>query len=66
MAELRNIQFSPPDITDEEINEVIQAMKSGWITTGPRTKEFERKIVEYIGVNKAVCLNSATAAMELT
>ncbi|GMQ60444.1 DegT/DnrJ/EryC1/StrS aminotransferase family protein [Vallitalea sediminicola] len=65
-TELRNIPFSPPDITDEEIEEVIKAMKSGWITTGPRTKEFERKIAEYIGVNKAVCLNSATAAMELT
>lgn len=65
-TELRNISFSPPDITDEEIEEVIKAMKSGWITTGPRTKEFERKIAEYIGVNKAVCLNSATAAMEMT
>lgn len=63
---IRNIPFSPPDITDQEIEEVIKAMKSGWITTGPRTKEFERKIAEYIGVNKAVCLNSATAAMELT
>lgn len=66
MDKLRNIAFSPPDITDEETNEVIEAMKSGWITTGPRTKEFERKIAEYVGVNKAVCLNSATAAMELT
>ena len=66
MDKLRNIPFSPPDITDEEINEVINAMKSGWITTGPRTKEFERKIAEYVGVNKAACLNSATAAMELT
>jgi dTDP-4-amino-4,6-dideoxygalactose transaminase len=46
--------------------EVIQALKSGWITTGPRTKLFEQKIAEYLGVNKAVCLNSATAAMELT
>lgn len=63
---MRNIPFSPPDITDAEIEEVIKAMKSGWITTGPRTKEFERKIAEYVGVNKAVCLNSATAAMELT
>jgi len=62
----RNIPFSPPDITDEEIEEVIKVMKSGWITTGPKTKEFERKIAEYVGVNKAVCLNSATAAMELT
>ena len=66
MIKLRNIPFSPPDITDEEIEEVIKALKSGWITTGPRTKDFERKIAEYIGVNKSVCLNSATAAMELT
>lgn len=64
--ELRNIPFSPPDITDAEIEEVVKAMKSGWITTGPRTKEFEKKIAEYVGTNKAVCLNSATAAMELT
>lgn len=64
--ELRNIPFSPPDVTDAEIEEVIKAMKSGWITTGPRTKEFEKRIAEYVGVNKAVCLNSATAAMELT
>lgn len=63
---VRNIPFSPPDITDAEIEEVVKAMKSGWITTGPRTKEFERKIAEYIGVNKAVCLNSATSAMEMT
>ena len=64
--ENRNILFSPPDITEAEIEEVIETMKSGWITTGPRTKEFERRIADYIGVNKAVCLNSATAAMELT
>ncbi|PRS39095.1 capsular biosynthesis protein [Bacillus sp. RJGP41] len=64
--QVRNIPFSPPDITDAEIGEVIKAMKSGWITTGPRTKEFEKKIAEYVGTNKAVCLNSATAAMELT
>jgi len=63
---IRNIPFSPPDITDAEIAEVIQAMKSGWITTGPRTKLFEQKIAEYIGLKRAVCLNSATAAMELT
>ncbi|AWI13808.1 capsular biosynthesis protein [Caldibacillus thermoamylovorans] len=65
-TELRNIPFSPPDITDAEIQEVINALKSGWITTGPRTKEFEKRVAEYVGVNKAVCLNSATAAMELT
>jgi dTDP-4-amino-4,6-dideoxygalactose transaminase len=63
---IKDIPFSPPDIKEEEIEEVIQAMKSGWITTGPRTKELERKIAQYVGVNKAVCLNSATAAMELT
>lgn len=64
--QIKNIPFSPPDISHEEIEEVIEAMKSGWITTGPRTKKFERKIAEYIGVNKAVCLNSATAALFLT
>lgn len=65
-TELRSIPFSPPDITNIEIQEVINALKSGWITTGPRTKEFEKRVAEYVGVNKAVCLNSATAAMELT
>ena len=63
--ELRNISFAAPDITDAEIEEVIKVMKSGWITTGPETKVFEKKIAEYVGVSKAVCLNSATAAMEL-
>ncbi|MCV2231491.1 DegT/DnrJ/EryC1/StrS family aminotransferase [Acholeplasma manati] len=63
---MKNILFSPPDITQEEIDEVTSALKSGWITTGPRTKELERRIAEYVGVNKAVCLNSATAAMELS
>jgi dTDP-4-amino-4,6-dideoxygalactose transaminase len=65
-TKVRNIPFSPPDISDAEIEEVTNAMKSGWITTGPRTKEFEKRIAEYVGTNKAVCLNSATAAMELT
>ncbi|MEK5066218.1 DegT/DnrJ/EryC1/StrS family aminotransferase [Cytobacillus sp. FSL R5-0596] len=65
-TEVTNIPFSPPDITDAEIDEVIKAMKSGWITTGPRTKELEKRIAKYVDVNKAVCLNSATAAMELT
>ncbi|MCM3741810.1 DegT/DnrJ/EryC1/StrS aminotransferase family protein [Oceanobacillus luteolus] len=64
--EFRNIPFSPPDISDEEIEEVVKSLKSGWITTGPRTKEFEKRIAEFVGVNKAVCLNSATASMELT
>jgi dTDP-4-amino-4,6-dideoxygalactose transaminase len=63
---LRNISFSPPDITDMEIEEVIRTLKSGWITTGPRTKEFENRIATYVGTKRAVCLNSATAAMELT
>lgn len=65
MDKIKNIPFSPPDITDAEIEEVIQAMKSGWITTGPRTKELEKKIADFTGVNRAACLNSATAAMEL-
>ena len=60
------IPFSPPDITETEIEEVVAALRSGWITTGPRTKEFEKRIASYVGVNRAVCLNSATAAMELT
>lgn len=62
----RSIPFSAPDVSEEEINEVVNVMKSGWITTGPKTKEFEQAISEYIGIKKAVCLNSATAAMELT
>lgn len=66
LSQVRNIPFSPPDISDLEIQGVIEALKSGWITTGPRTKLFEIKIAEYVGVNKAVCLSSATAAMELT
>lgn len=66
MIRARNISFSPPDITDAEIEEVTKTLKSGWITTGPRTKLFEQRIAEYLGVNKTVCLNSATAAMELT
>ncbi len=61
-----NIPFSPPDVGEEEINEVAEALRSGWITTGPRTKEFERKIAEYCHTQKAVCLNSATAALEMT
>ena len=61
-----NIPFSPPDITDVEINNVVEVLKSGWITTGPKTKEFERKIAEYCNTNKAICLNSATACMEMT
>lgn len=61
---LRNIPFSPPDISEAEVQEVAEALRSGWITTGPRTKEFERQIADYCGTSKAVCLNSATACME--
>ena len=63
---LRNIPFSPPDMTEAEVNEVREAILSGWITTGPRTKEFERLIAICCQTKKAVALNSATAAMELT
>lgn len=59
------VLFSPPDITDLEINEVVDALKSGWITTGPKTKELERRIAKYCNVNKAVCLNSQTACAEM-
>ena len=61
-----NIPFSPPDISDAEIEEVVAALKSGWITTGPRTKEFEKKITEYCGSDKTVCLSAATTALEMT
>ena len=63
---MRKIPFSPPDITEEEIQEVCAALRSGWITTGPRTKEFERQIAAYCGTDRAVCLNSATACLEMT
>ena len=59
------IPFSPPDITEEEIKEVSDALRSGWITTGPRTKQFEKNLCEYLKVDNCVCLNSATAAEEL-
>lgn len=61
----RTISFSPPDISELEIAEVEEALKSGWITTGPRTKELEKRLAEYCGTSKVVCLNSATAAEEL-
>ena len=61
-----NIPFSPPDISDEEIKEVIDTLKSGWITTGPKTKLFENRIGDFCRTRKAVCLNSATACMETT
>jgi hypothetical protein len=58
------VPFSPPDISELEINRVVEVLKSGWITTGPEVKEFERRIAEYIGVDKAVALSSATASLE--
>ena len=61
----RNIPFSPPDMSEEEARMATEAILSGWITTGPKTKEFERRIAEYCGTDKAVCLNSATACMEM-
>lgn len=63
---LRNIPFSPPDMTEDEAEEVRKAILSGWITTGPRTKQLEKEISEFCHTDKAVCLNSATAAMEMT
>jgi len=62
---LRNIPFSPPDMTEKEAAEVREAILSGWITTGPRTKKLEQQISEYVHTDKTVCLNSATAAMEM-
>ena len=59
------VPFSPPDISELEISEVAAALRSGWITTGPRTKELEKKIAEYVGVNRCVCLNSQTACAEM-
>lgn len=61
----RNIPFSPPDMTEAEANEVRDAIMSGWITTGPRTKKLEKLVSEYVHTEKSVCLNSATAAMEM-
>lgn len=59
------VSFSPPDINEEDINEVIDTLRSGWITTGPKTKKFENEIARYCGTERAVCLNSATAGLEL-
>ena len=63
--EKRNIAFSPPDVSEMEIAEVTNALRSGWITTGPRTKELEKRLAEYVHTSKVVCLNSGTAAEEL-
>jgi len=62
----RPISLSPPDITEEEINAVVEVLKSGWITTGPVTKRFEKEISELCGTDRTVCLNSATAGLELS
>ncbi len=60
------IQFSPPDITEAEIEQVAEALRSGWITTGPKTKQLEKEVADFCGVSRAVCLNSQTACAELT
>lgn len=65
LTQIWNIPFSPPDITEAEIQEVSNALRSGWITTGPKTKQLEKEIAEYVGVNRAVCLNSQTACAEM-
>ena len=64
-AIIMNIPFSPPDISELEIKEITEALRSGWITTGPRTKKFEKRIAEYIGTEKACCFNSQTACAEM-
>ena len=61
----KKIPFSPPDMSLAEVEEVKAAILSGWITTGPKTKEFEKRIAMCCGTNKVVCLNSATACMEM-
>lgn len=63
---MMNIPFSPPDISEEEVKEVTEALQSGWITTGPKTKQLEKEVADLCGVNKAVCLNSQTACAEMT
>ena len=62
----RTISFSPPDMSELEINEVADCLRSGWITTGPRTKKLEKELKEYVGADGLVCLNSATASEELS
>ena len=63
---MRKIPFSPPDITEEEISAVCDTLRSGWITTGPKTKQFEKEITAFCGSAGAACLSSATAALECT
>ncbi len=65
MSEKMNIPFSPPDVGEREINEVAEALRSGWITTGPRTKKLEKLVAEYVGAPMSVCLNSQTACAEM-
>lgn len=60
------ISFSPPDITEAEIEQVTEALRSGWITTGPKTKELEKEVAKFCGTSRAVCLNSQTACAEMT
>jgi len=62
---MKNIPFSPPDISEKEIDNVVEVLKSGWITTGPKTKQFEREIADFCGIQRAVCLNSQTACAEI-
>ena len=62
---MRIIPFSPPDIGEDEINAVCEVLRSGWITTGPKTKQFENELASYCGTQKSAALNSATAGMEL-
>ncbi|SHM47785.1 MULTISPECIES: DegT/DnrJ/EryC1/StrS family aminotransferase [Ruminococcus] len=64
-TQMRSIPFSPPDISEAEVNEVCEALRSGWITTGPKTKQLEKEVAEYVGVDRAVCLNSQTACAEM-
>ena len=66
MTKKMNIPFSPPDISEEEVKEVTEALQSGWITTGPKTKQLEKEVADFCGVNRAVCLNSQTACAEMT
>ena len=63
---MMKIPFSPPDITDEEIDEVVDTLQSGWITTGPKTKKFENMITKFCMSDRTVCLDSCTSALEMT
>ena len=65
MENKKTIPFSPPDISEAEIEEVVAALRSGWITTGPRTKQLEKNIASFVGTEKCVCLNSQTACAEM-